>query len=121
MRLTFIEHPGFTEWVTEMLSDEELASLQRELQENPGVGDVMQGCGGLRKVRCGLSKSGRGRRGGGRIVYLHVEAASVVYLIDGYSKSERDDLSRDQQKILAALAAQFREEIVGDQVRRRKK
>jgi hypothetical protein len=48
----FIESPIFTADVRQLLSDEEYAALQFHLASQPDAGDVIQGTGGLRKVRC---------------------------------------------------------------------
>lgn len=119
MRLTFIEHPAFTEWVTEALADDELAAVQRQLQESAESGDVIRGCGGLRKLRCGIVSAGRGKRGGGRIVYMHIPEVSVVFLIAGYSKVNKSDLTSEQRKVLAALALEFKREIIQASQRKR--
>jgi hypothetical protein len=51
IRMIFIESPIFTADARELLSDEEYAALQAHLVSNPDAGDVIQGTGGLRKVR----------------------------------------------------------------------
>jgi hypothetical protein len=109
MRKTFIETPEFTEWVREYLSDEHLADLQRELQNDPDSGAVMPGCGGLRKLRMADPRRGKGKRGGARVIYLHVAEADVIYLMDIYGKDEREDLTADQKKVLKRLADEYRE------------
>jgi hypothetical protein len=49
--MIFIETPIFTEDVKGLLSEDEYRALQNSLAENPDTGDVIQGTGGLRKVR----------------------------------------------------------------------
>ena len=52
MKRTFIELPIFrSRWKAMDLNDDDLARLQRELLEDPKVGPVMQGTGGVRKMR----------------------------------------------------------------------
>jgi hypothetical protein len=104
MRKTFIESPEFTEWVKGYLSDEALSGLQRELLNDPDAGAVMPGCGGLRKVRVPDPRRGKGKRGGARVIYLHVAEVDVILLIDAYGKDEREDLTADQRKVLKGLA-----------------
>ena len=65
MKSVFIESFEFTEWVTEYLTDQGLAALQRDLLNHPDAGDVMPGCGGLRKLRIADPGRGKGKRGGG--------------------------------------------------------
>ena len=54
------------------MSDEALADCQRELLNDPEMGSVMPGCGGLRKMRVAHPRRGKGKRGGARVIYLHV-------------------------------------------------
>lgn len=111
MRATFIESSEFTEWVKEYLDDEGVAALQRALLNDPRSGDVMPGCGGLRKMRLGDSRRGKGKRGGIRVIYLHVPEAHVILLMDVYGKGEKDDLTAGQKKLLKSLADQYKREV----------
>lgn len=113
MNDVFIESPEFSEWVKEYLTDEALASLQRALLGDPESGDVMPGCGGLRKVCIPDPRRGKGKRGGIRVIYLHVPEAHVIYLMDIYSKGEQEDLSAAERRALKALADQFRRNTPG--------
>jgi hypothetical protein len=108
MKKTFVETGEFTEWVNEYMSDEALADLQRALLNNPESGSVMPGCGGLRKMRLADPRRGKGKRGGARVIYLHVAEADVIFLMDFYDKGEQADLSADQKKILKSLAPRFK-------------
>jgi len=74
------------------------------LAANPHLGDVMPGCGGLRKVRWVDPKRGKGKRGGLRIVYLLVVDPATILLVTVYDKNQTDDLSPQQKRQLAALA-----------------
>ncbi len=110
MRATFIETSEFTEWVVEYLPDETYAALQQELMENPAKGPAIRGCGGLRKVRVADPQRGKGKRGGARVIYLHVPEAKRFYMLDIYGKDEKDDLSAAQKRQLAKLAALLKQE-----------
>jgi hypothetical protein len=108
MRKAFLETREFTEWVQEYLSDELLAGLQRELLDDPDKGVVIPGCGGLRKLRAADPKRGKGKRGGVRVIYLHVAEADVIFLMDIFGKNEQEDLTADQKKVLRRLADEFK-------------
>lgn len=110
MKAVFIETSEFTEWVHDYLPDDLYSTLQQELMEEPGKGDVMKGCGGLRKIRVADPKRGKGKRGGARIVYLYVPGARWFYMLDIYGKDEKDDLSNDQKKLLADMVHELRAE-----------
>ena len=104
MRDIFVESLEFTEWVEEYLTDEGLVALQRDLLRNPQAGDVMPGCGGLRKLRIADRRRGKGKRGGVRVIYLHVPEANLIYLITVYGKDQKDDLSPGDKKLYRQLA-----------------
>ena len=108
MKATFIETTGFTEAITELLPDHAYARLQQRLMENPDSGRVMPGCGGLRKIRAADPRRAKGKRGGARVIYLHVRAAARFYLLDVYGKDEKDDLSANEQKQLRQLAERLK-------------
>jgi hypothetical protein len=80
MRKSFIETREFTEWAKEYLTDEGLFDLQRLLLDHPETGAVIPGCGGLRKMRVPDPWRGKGKRGGARVIYLHVAKVDIVYL-----------------------------------------
>jgi hypothetical protein len=103
LQKTFIESAEFTEWVKAYLSDEDLAAMHRDLLAEPDKGDVMTGCGGLRKPRIADPKRGKGKRSGARVIYLHIEEANAIHLITVYGKDEKDDLSASDKRLYRRL------------------
>ena len=67
-------------WFQLGFTDDDLSQLQQLLIENPKAGDVMQGTGGLRKVRFSLPDSGKS--GGVRICYIDIEGILEIHLLD---------------------------------------
>ena len=61
----------------------------------------MRGGSGLRKLRWSIP--GRGKRGGARVIYYWYLPGDRIYLVYGYVKSEREDLTPGQIKALAEL------------------
>jgi hypothetical protein len=106
----FVETSGFTRWVSESWSDDALARLQRDLLNDTDKGDVIPGCGGLRKLRVAEPRRGKGKRGGARVIYLHVPEARVIFLVHVYDKGEKEDLTATEKRILKDLAAVSRRE-----------
>ena len=99
--MVFIETPVFTRQVQELLSDEAYSAYQWYMALNPRAGDVIQGTGGLRKVR--WSVAGGGKRGGVRVIYFHVAAQAQVRLLLIYRKGVKDDLTAAEKKTLRTL------------------
>ena len=78
--------------------------------QNPDVGTVMPGCGGIRKVRVRDPSRGKGKRSGARIIYLYVPTTKKFYLLDIYGKDEQEDLSPEQRSALAGLATELKKQ-----------
>ena len=99
--MIFIESAGFTRQVKELLTDEAYGRLQQCLASHPQMGDVMPGTGGLRKAR--WSAGDRGKRGGVRVIYFHVVAASQCRMLLIYRKGRKDDLTVPEMNVLRKL------------------
>lgn len=117
---TFVESRAFTARLKEYLDDDAYLALQLELLASPDKGDVIRGCGGLRKLRFAAPKRGKGKRGGVRVIYLHIPEAERIDLLAIYGKDEKDDLTNDERRVLRALAMEAREEAIRRGRRRRK-
>jgi len=99
--MVFVELTPFVRFREQNWTDDELRALQRFLLLTPAAGDVIRGTHGLRKLR--WAASGRGKRGGARVIYYVQLSVDRIYLIHGYLKTEREDLTPQQLKVLAAL------------------
>ena len=80
MKGLFVELPAFSRHRADYLDDEGFRALQSELAENPAKGDVIEGTGGLRKLRRPDRKRGKGKRGGLRVIYFWWEAGRQFWL-----------------------------------------
>jgi hypothetical protein len=82
-------------WKALKLDDDDLRALQDTLCADPQVGDLIQGTGGVRKVR--LELQGRGKSGGARVVYVDFAAEEHLYLISVFAKNEQGNLTAKQK------------------------
>jgi hypothetical protein len=80
--------------------------LQADLMKHPDAGDLIEGTGGIRKVR--VASSGRGKRGGSRVIYYHFVADAQIALLLIYPKSEQGDLSADERAALKRIVEKWR-------------
>ncbi|HYA92058.1 MAG TPA: type II toxin-antitoxin system RelE/ParE family toxin [Thermodesulfobacteriota bacterium] len=99
--MVIIETKVFTKQVVELLSDDEYKKLQAQLVESPEAGSIIKGSGGLRKIRWVMK--GRGKRGGVRIIYYWAVKDDILLMLLIYPKSEQDDLTSKQTKILRKI------------------
>ncbi len=102
MTRTFVELPFFRKkWKALGLDDKDLKRLQEELIADPKVGDVMQGTGGIRKMRFAFEK--RGKSGSVRIIYVDFEVYEKIFLITAYPKNEKENLSQAERNELKQM------------------
>ena len=106
---TFIELPLFSRrWAEIGLGEDELLALQIMLLKDPTSGPVIEGTGGIRKVRFPLEH--RGKSHGVRVCYTDFEEFEVTYLITAFTKKEQENLTDDEKKTLKKLVKTLKEE-----------
>lgn len=106
--ITFVEHPAFTAFVQDWMTEDDYREFQLWLAENPTVGDVIPGLAGLRKVRMALP--GRGKRGSARVMYLLFQHADTLFLVYAYTKGDFEDLPSDKKKVIKRLVEEIKQE-----------
>ena len=98
----FIILPEFDKhWKAMNLTDDDLRRLEDLILENPELGDVMQGTGGLRKLR--FSFSDRGKSGSSRVCYINIVRKEKIFLITAYPKNVKDNLSKAERNNIKQL------------------
>ncbi len=99
--MKIVETPVFTKRVKTLIPEEEYRKLQNELILNPERGKIIKGSGGLRKIRWSIP--GKGKSGGVRVIYYFVIQRETILMLFVYTKSDQEDLTKDQLKILKSL------------------
>ena len=102
--MRFIETPVFTEEVREILRDDEYWALQLALILRPEQGRLIQGSGGLRKLRWGAK--GQGKRSGCRIIYFWDKRRETFYMLFVYAKGRQSNLTQEQIKTIGRLVSE---------------
>ena len=103
MKALFVELPAFERHRAEYLDDAGFHALQNLLMASPEMGDVIEGSGGLRKLRFPDPRRGKGKRGGLRVIYYWWDAGLQFWLFTLYDKDEASDLTPAQRRTLKAL------------------
>jgi hypothetical protein len=106
--IQFISLHAFDRMAEGLLDDEDIRLIQCLLQDTPDAGTVVQGMGGLRKLR--IAMNGRGKRGGGRLLYLYVQIRGVIYLTAVFAKSAQENLTRADYRVLGELVERLKKE-----------
>jgi hypothetical protein len=87
---TIFETPLFARFWPDYWTEDERAEFATFLATHPEAGDVVQGSGGVRKVR--WQKSGGGKSGGVRVIYYNQLVNGHIWLLTIYGKNVRDTL-----------------------------
>jgi mRNA-degrading endonuclease RelE of RelBE toxin-antitoxin system len=93
-----MELPPFARRRADYLKDDDYRRLQWALMANPTAGPMVQGTGGLRKLRWSDSSGNKGKRGGIRIIYYYWAEGNQFWLFTLYGKNEMPDLNEEQKK-----------------------
>ena len=100
----FLPMASFTKaWEHHGLADHARKALEDEILLKPHVGKVIQGTGGLRKMRFAAPGSQRGESSGFGVCYVDFTEFGFVFLVVIYSHSEKDSLSPAEKKAAAAF------------------
>jgi hypothetical protein len=109
--ISVVETYSYLHDAERLLNEGERSALVLSLATNPLQGVLIKGTGGLRKMRLGLS--GRGKRGGGRVVYWYHSTALPIVLLAMFAKNEAADLSSEERRLLARVADQLIDDFGG--------
>ena len=98
---TIAELPEYIRRAEKLLSENERQDLIRYLADHPKAGDLMEGTGGIRKLRWGAGWAGEIRRGAGDL--LLSQPRDAPFLLTLFAKNERANLSKAERNALAQL------------------
>lgn len=101
--ITVVETQTYLTRASKLLSLAEQAEVVSSIAANPLQGVLMKGLGGIRKMRIGLE--GRGKRGGGRVVYWFHSTEFPAVLLWVFAKNDAADLTAEQRKVLQSVAS----------------
>ena len=100
---TVAETPTFSRQADKIFSADEKRDLIAFLAKNPLSGEEIPGTGGVRKLR--FAAGARGKRGGARVIYYYLDETMPLYALLAYTKAVRTDMTPDERRTVAALAA----------------
>ena len=102
---TVVETPPYLADAERLFSAEEREAIVDTVSAEPRSGVVIPGTGGVRKLR--IAASGRGKRGGARVIYLFGGDDVPLFLLALFAKNEKSDLSQMERNKLARITAEL--------------
>jgi hypothetical protein len=107
MQNAVVETDAYLSIAGKIMSVEEMESVVTVISAAAMSGDVIPVARGLRKLRVPLQ--GRGKRGGGRVIYWYYNEGYPAVLLWAFAKNAASDLTVSQRKSLVGLAENFLE------------
>lgn len=106
--IAIVELPEFIRRAKKLLSEAERERLISYLAVHPDAGVLLEGTGGIRKIR--WKREGMGKSGGVRVIYYYQNEHYPVFLLTVFGKSEQSNVSKAERNELAQFARLLREE-----------
>ena len=100
---TIVELPEFIKRASSLLKDEEKTSIINYLALHSQAGDIMQGTGGIRKLR--WSAQSKGKSGGVRVIYYYHNGSVPLFLLTVFGKGEKANISKSERNELSKLTS----------------
>ena len=99
--LTIAELSTFIRSAEKLLDASERQDVINYLATHPKAGIVMEGTGGVRKLR--WSRGSQGKSGGVSVIYYFHNESMPLYLLTLFAKNDRSNLSQSQRNELSDL------------------
>ena len=87
---TFIESSAFERVRTSYLDEHDYAQLQQSMMQNPELGKIVPGSGGVRKLR--WRRQGMGKRGGLRVIHFVRYEPNEIWMLAIYAKAKSENV-----------------------------
>lgn len=104
----FVESSQFRKQIDEIGIDN-LRAIQLEILKDPAKGDIIEGTGGVRKIR--VAKKGSGKSGGFRVLYLDLPKRGICHLLLVFSKGEKINISAVEKIQIKKIVERLKGEI----------
>lgn len=103
MLITLVELPEYIRDADRLLDEENQDELKNFLSINPQAGRIMEGTGGVRKLR--WARQGSGKSGGVRVIYCFYNETMPLFLLNMFGKSEKANLTKAERNKMAKLVS----------------
>ena len=99
--ITVCETTVFRRSAEAIMGADEIAELIDFVARHPNAGAIIEGTGGIRKLR--WQRPGIGKRGGARVIYFFHDTAMPIYLLLAYAKADAADMTPEQKRRMSQL------------------
>ena len=99
--ITIVELPEFFRRSSKLLTEHELHTLTTYLASQPTAGVLIEGTGGIRKLR--WQRGHQGKNSGVRVIYYFYNEHIPLFLLTLFAKSDRENLTKSERNDLSEL------------------
>ena len=99
--ITVAELPEYLRGAGKLLDAKDRQDIINYLATHPKAGDLMEGTGGVRKLRWG--RGNQRKSDGVRVIYYFHSDLMPLYLLTLFAKNERANLSKSERNELSEL------------------
>ncbi len=99
------------QWERMGQNDEDRRRLENDITDNPHIGIVIRGTGGLRKMR--FSFEGKGKSGSSGVLYVDFVVFGRIYLITAYPKNVKENISDAEKEMYRKVIEQTKKDLGG--------
>ncbi|WOB76630.1 addiction module toxin RelE [Achromobacter xylosoxidans] len=96
-----VELPSYIRLADKLLTEQERQDLIDYLAGNPKAGDIMEGTGGVRKLR--WRRGDHGKSAGVRVIYYYHDDLMPLYLLTLFAKGDKGNLTKAERNDLVSL------------------
>jgi hypothetical protein len=100
--ITVVETPSFLRDAKKLLDDDEREALVNYLSATPFAGKLIQGTGGIRKIR--WMREDTGKSGEYRVIYFFYSAKIPLFVLNIFAKNEKANINQAERNELKELA-----------------
>lgn len=104
--ISVVEMPSYLARAHKLLTEVEQEAIVLVIAKDPTRGVLVQGTGGVRKLRFGAGR--RGKRGGVRVIYFFHSDRLPALLLTVFAKNEKGDLTKAERNDMAAVVASIK-------------
>lgn len=98
---TVVEVGHYLARANKLFTAEEREEIVWLVANHPTAGDLIQGTGGVRKMR--FAFGGRGKSGGARVIYFFHDEDMPIYLLTVFAKNQRANITAAERNALRGL------------------
>ncbi len=103
--ITVVETKRFIADVSKDMTEKEREEFIRFIAQNPTKGAIIEGTGGIRKIRWAIGS--RGKSSGVRVIYYYHNNDIPLFLLTAYRKKQKANVTQTEKNLMKKLVREI--------------